>query len=210
MCQLRGANMITAKKGFTAVELLVSLAILSIALTSVYGLYMSFIRVQTKEGAKIRVQQNVRSSLDMMVRDIRMVGLDPEMTGFFGIVSPLEPQRLKFSADRDLDGLLDEPNEADGIDDGDMEYMAYAYDGSNKVEMILYKSDDTEEMRATLVDDVKNLTFAYFDADDATTSMAGDVRTIVISMTIQKPAGRGGKISRTLIKRVKCRNLEFH
>lgn len=202
--------MITAKKGFTAVELLVSLAILSIALTSVYGLYMSFIRVQTKEGAKIRVQQNVRSSLDMMVRDIRMVGLDPEMTGFFGIVSPLEPQRLKFSADRDLDGLLDEPNEADGIDDGDMEYMAYAYDGSNKVEMILYKSDDTEEMRATLVDDVKNLTFAYFDADDATTSMAGDVRTIVISMTIQKPAGRGGKISRTLIKRVKCRNLEFH
>ena len=88
--------------------------------------------------------------------------------------------------------------------------MAYAYDGSNKVEMILYKSDDTEEMRATLVDDVKNLTFAYFDADDATTSMAGDVRTIVISMTIQKPAGRGGKVSRTLVKRVKCRNLEFH
>jgi prepilin-type N-terminal cleavage/methylation domain-containing protein len=202
--------MITAKKGFTAVELLVSLAILSIALTSVYGLYMSFIRVQTKEGAKIRVQQNVRSSLDMMVRDIRMVGLDPEMTGIFGFVSPLEPQRLKFSADRDMDGLQDEPNEADGIDDEDMEYMAYAYDGSNKVEMILYKSDDTEEMRATLVEDVKNLTFAYFDADDATTSTAGDVRTIVISMTIQKPAGRGGKVSRTLIKRVKCRNLEFH
>jgi prepilin-type N-terminal cleavage/methylation domain-containing protein len=195
--------MITAKRGFTAVEMLISLAILSITLSSIYGLYMSFIRVETKEGAKIRVQQNVRSSLDMMVRDIRMVGLDPELTGLFGIVSPLEPRRLKFRADRDMDGLLDEPNMADGIDDSDLEYMGYAYDGSNNVEMILYKSDNTEEMRATLVDDVTDLTFSYFDADDATTSIAEDVRTIEIRMTIQKPAGRGGEVSRTLIKRVK-------
>ena len=202
--------MVTAKRGFTAVEMLISLAILSITLSSIYGLYMSFIRVETKEGAKIRVQQNVRSSLDLMVRDIRMVGLDPELTGLFGIVSPLEPRHLKFKADRDLDGLQDEPNMADGIDDSDLEYMEYAYDGSNNVEMILYKSDDTEEMRATLVDDVTDLNFSYFDAEDATTSIAEDVRTIEIRMTIQKPAGRGGEVSRTLIKRVKCRNLEFH
>jgi prepilin-type N-terminal cleavage/methylation domain-containing protein len=200
----------SAKKGFTAVELLISLAILSITLSSIYGLYMSFIRVHTNEGAKIRVQQNVRSSLDMMVRDIRMVGLDPEITGAFGIVPPLESQRFKFTADRDMDGLLDEPNEADGIDDSDMEYMEYAYDGSDSVEMILYKSDGTEEMRATLVEDVTDLTFSYFDADDAATAIAEDVRTIEIRMTIQKPAGRGGEVSRTLVKRLKCRNLEFH
>ena len=202
--------MIRGEKGFTAVELLVSLAILSIMLSSVYGLYMSFIRVHTKEGTKIRVQQNVRSSLDMMVRDIRMAGLDPELTGVFGIVPPLRPQRIKFSADRDMDGLWDEPNEADGIDDSDLEYMEYVYDGNRNVEMILYKSDDTEEMRTKLVDDVTDLTFIYLNADDATTSIAKDVRTIEIKMTIQKPAGRSGEVSRTLIKRVKCRNLEFH
>jgi prepilin-type N-terminal cleavage/methylation domain-containing protein len=202
--------MITAKKGFTAVELLISLAILSIALSSVYGLYMSFIKLQTKEGAKVRVQQHVRSSIDMMVRDIRMVGLDPELTGGFGIIAPLEAHRLKFSADRDMDGQLDEPNQADGIDERDMEYMQYAFESNNRIEMILHKSDDSEEMRATLVDDVTDLTFSYLDADDATTSVAGDVRTIVVRMTIQKPAGQGVKVSRTLIKRVKCRNLEFH
>jgi len=202
--------MIRVKKGFTAIELLVSLAILSITLSSVYGLYMSFLRVHTKEGTKIRVQQNVRSSLDMMVRDIRMAGLDPELTGIFGLVPPLEPGRIKFSADRDMDGVWDEPNEADGIDDSDMEYMEYAYDGNRNVEMVLYKSDDTEEMRAKLVDDVTDLTFSYLDANDATTSIVTDVRTIEIRMTIQKPAGNSGDVSRTLIKRVKCRNLEFH
>jgi prepilin-type N-terminal cleavage/methylation domain-containing protein len=47
------------KKGFTAIELLISLAIMSIALSSIYSMYMSFIRTCTKEGAKIRVQQGV-------------------------------------------------------------------------------------------------------------------------------------------------------
>lgn len=202
--------MITAKKGFTAVELMVSLAILSIALSSIYGLYMSFIGMHTKERVKLNVQQNVRSSLDMMVRDIRMAGIDPQNTGDFGIASPLSAQRLRFTADRDMDGLLDEPNASDGIDDSDLEQMEYAYNGTDTVEMILYKSDGTEEMRATLVDNVADLNFAYYDADDAVTSNAEDVRTVEIKMTIQKNAGRAGKISRTLIKRVKCRNLEYH
>lgn len=201
--------MISAKKGFTAVELLISLAILSITLSSIYGLYTSFIRVHTREGVKIRVQQNVRFSLDMMIRDIRMAGLDPEKTFDFGIASPLYPQRIKFTADRDMDGELDQPDAADGIDESDLENMEYAYNGTDTIEMILYKSDGTEEMRATLVDNVTDLSFTYFDADDATTSAAEDVRTIEIRMTIQKDSGIGGQVSRTLIKRVDCRNLEF-
>ena len=202
--------MLTAKKGFTAVELLISLAILSITLSSIYSLYMSFIRMHTSEGVKIRVQQNVRSSLDMMVRDIRISGLDPEVTHAFGIAAPLHPQRIRFTADRDMDGQLDEPNEADGIEESDLEQMAYEYNGTDAIEMVLYKSDGTEEMRATLVDDVSDLTFTYLDADDATTSNAEDVRSVEINMTIQKKAGRGGMVSRTLIKLVKCRNLAFH
>ena len=202
--------MITAKKGFTAVELMVSLAILSLTLTSIYGLYMSFIRMHTKERVKVRAQQNVRSSLDMMVRDIRVAGIDPLNTGIFGIASPLSAQHLRFTADRDMDGLLDEPNESDGIDDSDLEQMEYAYNGTDTIEMILYKSDGTEEMRATLVENVVYLNFAYFDAADALTSNAEDVRTVEIQMTIQMDSGRGSKVSRTLIKRVKCCNLEYH
>ena len=85
--------MINTRKGFTAIELLISLAILSLSLSSIYVLYMSFIRMQTSEGVKIKVQQNVRSSLDMMVRDIRLAGLDPEVTHAFGIRAPLQPQQ---------------------------------------------------------------------------------------------------------------------
>ena len=206
-----GGKLIHTKKGFTAIELLVSLAILAISMTSIYSLYMSFIRMQTSEGVKIKVQQSARASLDMMVRDIRMAGLDPAITHNFGFVAPLESHRILFTADRDMDGEMDDSNQADGIEESDLEQMAYEYNGTDKIEMVLYKTNGTvEDLRATLVENVSGLTFTYLDANAAVTTNPDDVRSVEISMTVQKPAGRNGMISRTLVKRVKCRNLEFH
>jgi len=204
-----GTAMGTDKKGFTAVELLISLAILSLALGSIYSLCMSFIKMSTSEGVKTKVQQNVRSSLDMVARDIRMAGLDPRGTGIFGITTAL-PQRIRFTADRDMDGELDDPDETDGIDETDLEQIEYSYDGSDLLEMLLYKADGDLVVRDKLVDDVSNLAFQYYDTDGQTTSDPDEVRTVEIMMTIRKPAGRAGDISRTLVKRVQCRNLDFH
>ncbi len=199
------------KKGFTAVELLISLAIMSMTLGSIYSLYMSFIRTCTKESVKIKLQQNVRSSLDMMIRDIRLAGLDPEGTGEFGIIA-VTPQSIKFTADRDMDGELDIPNAADGIDLSDLEYMEYEFDDVNGiVRMSLYKPPDgtTKEMSDTLVENVTGLTFSYFTSNDVTTSNLDDIRTVGIEMTIKKISARDGPVSRTLIKRVICRNLDY-
>jgi type IV pilus assembly protein PilW len=198
------------KKGFTAVEMLVSLAILSITLGSIYSLYMSFIRTCTKEGVKINVQQGVRSSLDMMIRDIRLAGLDPTGTDDFGIVA-VTPRRIQFTADRDRDGELDDADATDGIiDDSDMEFMAYEYDGNSSVRMSLYKADGSLEISDTMVENVTDLSFAYFNSEANTTSVVDDIRTVEIRMTIQKPSGRDDQVSRTLIKRVECRNLAYN
>ena len=197
------------KKGFTAIELLVSLAILSIALTSIYSMYMSFIRTCTKEGAKIRVQQSVRSGLDMMIRDIRLAGLDPEATGDFGIVA-VTPQRIQFTADLDMDGEVDDADASDGIDVTDMEHMAYEYDGNGTLKMYLYKANGDPETDEIMAENVTDLTFTYYDSNDDTTSDLDAIRTVDIRMTIEKPAGREGQVSRTLVKRVKCRNLDYN
>ncbi|MBW2443077.1 MAG: prepilin-type N-terminal cleavage/methylation domain-containing protein [Deltaproteobacteria bacterium] len=196
------------KKGFTAIELLVSLAILSIALTSIYSMYMSFIRTCTKEGAKIRVQQNVRSGLDMMIRDIRLAGLDPEGTGDFGIVA-VTPQRIQFTADLDMDGEVDDADASDGIDVPDLEHMAYEYDGNGTLKMFLYKANGDPETDEIMAENVTDLTFIYYDSNDDTTSDLDAIRTVDIRMTIEKSAGRDGQVSRALVKRVKCRNLDY-
>lgn len=197
------------KKGFTAVELLISLAILSMTLGSIYSLYMSFIRQCTNEGVKINVQQSVRSSLDMMTRDIRMAGLDPEGTGDFGIVA-VTSQRIQFTADRDMDGELDDADATDGIDLPDTEHMAYEYDGISTLRMMLYKANGNLELSDEVVENVTDLTFTYYNSADETTSDLDAIRTVDIRMTIQKSSGRDDQVSRTLVKRVKCRNLEYH
>ena len=197
------------KKGFTAIELMISLAILSIALSSIYSLYMSFIRTCTKEGVKIRVQQSVRSGLDMMIRDIRLAGLDPEGTGDFGIIEA-KPQRIQFTADRDMDGKLDDADATDGIDLPDMENMAYVYDGNSTLKMFLYEADGNPETDEVMAENVTDLTFTYYNSNDDTTSNLDEIRTVDIQMTIQRPSGKDGQISRTLVKRVKCRNLEYN
>lgn len=197
------------KKGFTAVELLISLAILSMTLGSIYSLYMSFIRQCTNEGVKINVQQSVRSSLDMMTRDIRMTGLDPEGTGDFGIVA-VTSQRIQFTADKDMDGELDDADATDGIDLPDTEHMAYEYDGISTLRMMLYKANGNLELSDEVVENVTDLTFTYYNSADETTSDLDAIRTVDIRMTIQKSSGRDDQVSRTLVKRVKCRNLEYH
>ena len=197
------------KKGFTAVEMLVAMAILSLSLGSIYSLYMSFVQQCTTESVKINVQQRVRSGLDMMIRDIRMAGLDPEATGDFGIVAATS-QRIQFTADRDMDGELDDADATDGIDTPDIEHIAYEYDGNDTLRMMLYKADGNLELSDRVVTNVTDLTFTYFDADNVATSNLEDIRTVGIQMTIQRPSGRDDEVSRTLVQRVKCRNLDFH
>ena len=197
------------KKGFTVLELLISIAIMSVALTSIYGLYMSYVRIYTTEGVTSRVQQGVRSGINMMVRDIRMAGLDPTGTGTFGIVEAT-PQSIRFTADRDMDGEIDDPDLSGGFIESNLEQIAFSLDdGTNLLEMILYKSDDTIEIRDTLLDNVSNLNFTYLNADDVVTADLNEIRTIIIALTVRKPAGRGDPVSRTLTKRIRCRNLDF-
>ena len=196
------------KKGFTTIELLVSMAIMSIALGSIYSLYMSHVGFYTTETVASRVQQNVRSSINLIMQDIRMAGLDPEDSGLFGI-QQMTAQSIRLTADRDMDGELDDPDLSDGLDASDLEQIAYVYDGNDALEMILYHADDTIETQDTLVDNVLNFTFTYLDANDAVTAVAAEVRTVLIQMTIQRPAGNKAPVNRTLIKRVRCRNLDF-
>jgi hypothetical protein len=76
--------------------------------------------------------------------------------------------------------------------------------------MFLYKANGDPETNDVMVENVTDLAFTYFNSNDETTSNLDDIRTVGISMTIEKPSGRDGPINRTLVKRVNCRNLEYN
>jgi prepilin-type N-terminal cleavage/methylation domain-containing protein len=189
----------TAKSaGFTLVEVMMVIAIVSIVFGSVYRSFDIFNRSYTTENVKAGVQQKTRIGVDLMARDIRLAGLDPLGLTNAGFISGgTNSASIQFSADHNYDGDLDDP----------FENITYALNGS-----ILEQTSDlgSGPVAATLLDNVTDLTFTYLDATDtplAEPVAVDEIRTVLISLTLQRPAGRQEPVSRTYSARIRCRNL---
>ena len=99
------------------------------------------------------------------------------------------------------------------IDETDDERITYSYIGGNKrIDQCLYEGTVSANWE-NFIDNVTNLRLTYLDSDytylgdPVPNPNLSDIRTIIISMTVQEPAGREGMIDRTYATRVKCRNI---
>ncbi len=184
--------------GFTLVEVLVCLALLSILFGTVFRSYATVNRSYTKENVKAGVQQKTRIGIELMARDIRLAGLDPLNEANAGFISSgTNTTSIRFTADLNYDGDVSDPFE-------DIVYNLNAD-----------RLEQTSDLGAgisvdTLLDNVTALTFTYLDASDTVLAEpipVDEITSILISLTVQRPSGRDGPISRTYTTRVRCRNL---
>ncbi len=191
-------NQALRSAGFTLVEVLMCIAILSILFGTIYRTFDTFNRSYAKENVKAGVQQKSRIGIDLMARDIRLAGLDPLGSAGAGFnPANTNATSVQFTADLNYDGDLDDP----------FEDMIYAFNGN-----LLQQTTDlgSGPVTATLLDNVTALTFSYLDQADNLLPepvAADQIRTVLVSLTLQRPAGRDGMVSRTYTTRVRCRNL---
>jgi type II secretory pathway component PulJ len=191
--------------------MVLALAISTIVLAAVYSVFTIANKNFTTQNVAANVQQNLRSAIGLMARDIRHAGLDPSGSDNFGITYASE-SKIRFTIDKDpFNGTVDEAYE---------EEITYDFQG-NQVLQTLYEGKSSENT-AELISNITNLNFSYFDADNTDLIDSGlsppqvpsdkltDIRTVVISVTHQEPAGRDKMVSRTLTRRVECRNLNFN
>jgi len=64
------------KRGITIIELLVGLVICSIAIAAIYRVFTAQSNAYVVQDQVVEIQQNIRSVMEIMVRDIRMAGFD--------------------------------------------------------------------------------------------------------------------------------------
>ena len=177
--------------GFTMIEMLMALAIFSVAFGTIYQSFEHLTRSSTTENVRAGTQQGARIAVDFMVQDIRLAGLNPLGTPGIGLQA-ISPESIQFTMDANFDG----------DDDDTFEDIIYAFNSTDGTLM------QTNELGAeVLVDNVTSLNFTYLDTDDQTTSDLNEIRSVTISLTMQRPAGRDGQVSRTYTTRVRCRNL---
>jgi prepilin-type N-terminal cleavage/methylation domain-containing protein len=182
-------RVLRSSAGFTMVEMLMALAIFSIAFGTIYKSFEHLTRSTTKENVRAGTQQGARISVDFMVQDIRLAGLNPLGTPGIGLQA-ISPDSIQFTMDANFDG----------DDDDTFEDITYALTGSGTLMQTNHLGAEV------LIDNVTSLNFTYLDSDDQTTSDLDEIRSVTISLTLRRPAGRD-VVERSYTTRVRCRNL---
>lgn len=191
-----------SRDGFTLVEVLVSLALFSIIVMAVATVLVPLRRSYTTQEVAAGAQQTTRLAIDFMVNDIRVAGLDPIGEANAGI-EEASALLFRFTVDRAPQG-----GEANGeIDEGNFERLTYAWDAPNQRLQVTQDAGTASSVTDTMVDNVSDMRFTYFDEDGAVTTDQNEIRSVAITMTVEEPAGREGTVERTYNTRVRCRNL---
>ena len=68
------------RKGITLIELMVALVISGIVIGAVYRLFIAQTRAYGLQDQVVEIQQNVRSAMEVLLRDLRMAGCDDDNT----------------------------------------------------------------------------------------------------------------------------------
>jgi len=176
------------------IELLIVIGILAILFTFMYKGFERLNSYYTAANVKANTQQSARIETEMMVQDIRLAGLNPLGTAGAGIVAA-SPTSFQFTADANFDGDLDDP----------FENITYDLNGTDlrQRNSNLLLSPNFE----VLLSNVTTLAFTYLDDTGIPTANLADIRTVGITLTVNRPAGRDGTVSRTYTTQVRCRNL---
>jgi prepilin-type N-terminal cleavage/methylation domain-containing protein len=198
---MAGTNLLESKSGFTLIELTVVIAIMSIVLGAIFSVFAATNRSTTNNEVIAEVMQNLRTSIDFMEQDIRMAGLDRFDSVNAGIEAATATN-LRFTSDRNMDGALND----------NIERITYFYDAANnRLRQCLWEG--TLNDWQTLAENVTNFQFSYLDAGDNLLAFPiadlNQIRTVVVSISVEQPSGRSGPVERTINKRILCRNLLF-
>ncbi len=185
---------LSGNSGFTVTELVLALAIMMMVMAAMISLLISLNRAYTTQNVAAGVQQVTRTGIDIMTRNIRMAGLNPLDINHIGIVEA-SVHKIRFQHDINGSGK---------IEMGQDEDIAYLLNVNNQ---LIYQKNGNSRSNKSLIDHVKDLTFKYFDKENAETIILDDIYTVEISLTVREPAGKGKFLSRTYATRVICRNL---
>ena len=185
--------------GFSFVEIMIAVLISTIVLFAIYLVYASNLTTAAWGNKKVELQQNARVALDMMEREIRMAGYDPQNTGAAAIQStPLNASDLIFTADVDGDNVTEKVQYTFNAASQTITRSLWRWNGTG------WTSISTNEVVAdgvsslapshincdgTINPTTTTAPFTYCDGNNKSTSTPASVRKITIAITASGMAG---------------------
>jgi len=155
-------------KGFTLIELLISIAIFGIIVTLMMDSNIEQQNQNITQLQAVEVQQSVRAAVYLMSAEIRSAGYNPGYKTYDTGITNATLNTLTFNrinSDGELEIITYTLQDSDG--DGDLD-ITVAYNGGGP---------------NSLVENIQNLTFVYFDVNGAVTADLSAIRSIQLTIT---------------------------
>lgn len=164
-------RVLKSETGLGLIELMVTLAITGLIATAIMNIYIGSSRTYTEQLAATEAQQNLRSGVDALVRDLRMAGFKGRggaTTGF--LPANTGSNSIQFTMDRNEDGDVTDTNET-------LTYSLYTPAGETFQNLGRASGGGGN---TAVAEYIENLGFAYaYDAnDDGVLDINGSGRTI--------------------------------
>jgi type II secretory pathway component PulJ len=204
-------------RGFTVVELLVALGMAAVVFGLIVSFFANMSRSTTTQNAAAAAQQTARAGVDFMAQELRLAGLDPLESAGAGIeeISPTGI-KIRFTSDSCNLPIGHSDNCENPVPDGNVngknERVTYWYDaGSRVLRRYLYEGTPSQTWMPLLEQVEPNPgnvpLFTFLDGNGSPTTVRGDIRTVLITLTVLEPAGRSKTVERTYSSRVRLRNI---
>jgi type IV pilus assembly protein PilW len=184
--------------GFTIIELLIAIAIMSIIIGSMFSFSIAQRQYLSLQEEISEMTQNTRAAMDMIAGELVMAGYSPSGAAFSGI--PYSASQLQIFADLNGNGVVTDPNEN----------IIYTYDIGNK--RILRNTGGGNQ---PLSENIQSFVFEYLNKQGNPTIVTTNVRQIRLTITgrTAKPdrlyATNSGYRTYTLTSLVTPRNLTY-
>lgn len=192
-----------SEQGFSLIEMLVAMAIGSIVMAAIVNMFVNQRKAYAIREQVTEMQENARSGIDFLVRELTMAGYDPAGTAGAGIVVA-SANSVQFSMDISKNGVIEA--------DEDVTFSLYDDGGDGDLDLGRTSAGVTQ----LIAENIQNLTFSYTLADGSTTDAPADpsqIRAVDISLTARTkyadakfPANQGYR-NQTLTASIQIRNM---
>ncbi len=177
-------------KGFTLIELMVAMALTSIIMAGIISTYVSQLKSHVTQQTIVEMQQNLRSAMQHMEKEIRMAGYDdPNMPSVASITTVLA-NTFGFTMDLNDDGDVGDANET----------IIYTLAANTAGVQCLMRN--TGGGNVPIAENVEALNFVYLDGLRIPTNVAMDVRSVQITIVARSSRVNPGFFNRQIDNQV--------
>ena len=167
-------------KGFTLTEILVAMAISGVVMAGIYSAYSSQQRSYIVQEQVAGMQQSLRAAMDLMERELRMVGFDPYgNSGADIITAGGDNITFTFVAD---DDLYENDGDGDTDESGELKTIRYSlYDSGGDGDADLGRKVGSGNNKP-VAENIDTLNFIYLRENGTPTADISEIRSIQITM----------------------------